>query len=147
MITKDGRDTPIEKLTPENYIVPAGEEKSYHVVIEVPAFDQRTGRRLSVPRVQKFGKKMFEAHVRTSLLKQGYQLTILHDPTEWIKEQQAKAAQAKAEKAQAAAAAKEAEKAKMKAEIIAELKAQGLIVTGDSTEDKKPGRAKKKETE
>ena len=32
MITKDGRDTPIEKLTAENYIVPKGEEKDYHAV-------------------------------------------------------------------------------------------------------------------
>ena len=35
MITKDGRDTPIEKLTAENYIVPKGEEKDYHAVITI----------------------------------------------------------------------------------------------------------------
>ena len=61
---------PIEKLTPENYIVPKGEERFYHVVIEVEQFDQKTGKRLSRPRVQKFGKKMFEAHILASLRKQ-----------------------------------------------------------------------------
>lgn len=122
MITKDGRDTPIEKLTPENYIVPKGEERSYHAVIEVELYDSKTGRKLSKPRVQKFGKKIFDTHVRASLLKQGYKVTILHDPTEWLKAQQAKAAedaQARAKAKQerfdaavAAAVAKELAKAK-----------------------------------
>lgn len=104
MITKDGRDTPIEKLTPENYIVPKGEERSYHAVIEVKQFDPKTGVRISRPRVQKFGKKTFETHVQSSLQKQGYDILILHDPNVWIKEQQALAA-AKA-KADAEAKAK-----------------------------------------
>ncbi len=104
MITKDGRDTPIEKLTPENYIVPKGEERSYHAVIEVKQFDPKTGVRISRPRVQKFGKKTFETHVQASLQKQGYDILILHDPNVWIKEQQALAA-AKA-KADAEAKAK-----------------------------------------
>ena len=109
MITKDGRDTPIEKLTAENYIVPKGEEKDYHAVIEVVQFDQKTGKRISQPRVQKFGKKIFEAHVANSLRKQGYTVTILHDPNVWLKEQAAKAEQAKAE-AEAAKAKAEQEK-------------------------------------
>lgn len=127
MITKDGRDLPIEMLTAENYIVPKGEEKDYHAVIEVRQFDQKTGKRLSKPRVQKFGRKAFEGHILSSLRKQGYEITILHDPNDWIKANKAKlAAQAKA-KAEAAAQAKEAEKAAMKAEIIAELKAAGMF--------------------
>lgn len=93
MITKDGRDTPIGNLTPENYIVPKGEEKSYHCVIEVVQFDQKTGKRISKPRVQKFGKKMFESSVLASLKKQGYTVTILHDPNFWMKEQQEKGAE------------------------------------------------------
>lgn len=141
MITKDGRDLPIEKLTAENYIVPKGEEKDYHAVIEVRQFDQKTGRRLSTPRVQKFGRKAFEAHILASLRKQGYEVTILHDPNDWIKENQAKlAAQAKAKadaQAKAIAEAKAAEKAAMKAEIIAELKAQGLLAeTAEETSKK-----------
>lgn len=147
MITKDGRDLPIEKLTAENYIVPKGEEKDYHAVIEVRQFDQKTGRRLSIPRVQKFGRKAFEAHILASLRKQGYEVTILHDPNDWIKENQAKlAAQAKAKadaQAKAIAEAKAAEKAAMKAEIIAELKADGLLKTQDDAEEAPKKGAKK----
>lgn len=95
MLTKDGRDTPIERLTPENYIVPAGEERYYHVVIEVKQFDPKTGRRISKPRVQKFGKKSFDAGIRTSLQKQGYDLLILHDPTAWLRENREKAEMSK----------------------------------------------------
>lgn len=98
MITKDGRDTAIENLTASNYAVPKGEERYYHAVIEVKQFDPKTGKRLSTPRVQKFGKKIFETSVLANLKKQGYEVTILHNPNEWIKEQQTKAAeQAKAE--------------------------------------------------
>lgn len=99
MLTKDGRDTPIDKLTPENYIVPQGEERSYHCVIEVKQFDPRTGKRLSHPRVQKFGAKMFNSHVRASLLKEGYDITILHDPTEWLKKYKAALAERRQAKA------------------------------------------------
>ena len=116
MITKDGRDTPIEKLTPELYIVPKGEELSYHAVIEVVQYDPKTGKKLSRPRVQKFGKKMFETSVMASLRKQGYTVTILHDPNTWIKEQQGKAAKAKADEI---AAKKAAEKAKFDAAVDA----------------------------
>ena len=107
MITKDGRDTAIENLTPENYIVPKGEEMSYHAVIEVVQFDPKTGKKLSKPRVQKFGKKMFEAHVGDSLRKQGYTITVLHDPNVWIKEQQAVAAAKAKEQAEAKAKAEQ----------------------------------------
>ena len=78
MITKDGRDTRIEDLTAENYIVPKGEERFYHCIIEVVQYDAKTGKKLSKPRVQKFGKKTFESIVEASLKKQGYSLTILH---------------------------------------------------------------------
>ena len=79
----------ILELTPENYKVPKGEERSYHCVIECVEFDRKTGKRLSVPRIQKFGAKMFEAHVYSSLKKQGYNVTILHDPKKWLKEHEA----------------------------------------------------------
>lgn len=146
MITKDGRDLPIEKLTAENYIVPKGEEKDYHAVIEVKEFDRKTGRRLSTPRVQKFGRKAFESHILASLRKQGYEITILHDPNDWIKANQAKLAEqakAKAEaQAKAIAEAKEAEKAAMKAEIIAELKAAGMLNVSAEESQKKGGKKK-----
>ena len=149
MITKDGRDLPIEKLTAENYIVPKGEEKDYHAVIEVREFDRKTGRRLSVPRVQKFGRKAFENHIQASLRKQGYDITILHNPNDWIKENQAKLeAQAKAKlesQAEALKAEKEAQKAAMKAEIIAELKSEGLLAESAEETSKKGGKKTPKE--
>ena len=116
MITKDGRDTPIERLTPDNYIVPKGEERAYHAVIEVKQFDPKTGKRISQPRVQKFGKKSFESHIADSLRKQGYDILILHDPNAWIKEQQAKATER--EKAEAEAK-KKAEQEKFDAAVAA----------------------------
>ena len=116
MITRDGRDTPIEKLTAENYIVPKGEEKSYHCVIEVVQFDPKTGQRISTPRIQKFGRKTFETSVRSSLQKQGYTVTILHDPTAWLAEQQAKAAESAKARIEAA---KKAEQERFDAAVAA----------------------------
>lgn len=143
MITKDGRDTPIEKLTPDIYIVPKGEEMSYHAVIEVVQYDPKTGKKLSKPRVQKFGKKMFETHVLNSLKKQGYTVTVLYDPNVWIKEQQAKAAQSRAAKAKA-----EQEKfdAAVAAAVAKELaKMQAAKEQAEPAETKKPGRPAKGE--
>lgn len=150
MLTKDGRDMPIEKLTPENYIVPKGEERFYHAVIEVKQFDPKTGKRISRPRVQKFGKKMFETIVNESLRKQGYEIVILHDPNEWIKEQQAKAEQMRKEH-EAAKAKAEQEKfdaavAEAVAKALAQQAAKAKAEQADPAESKKPGRpAKEKE--
>lgn len=143
MITKDGRDTAIEKLTPDNYIVPKGEEMTYHAIIEVVQFDPKTGKRLSKPRVQKFEKKIFETHVWASLKKQGYTITILHDPNEWIKAEQAKAV----EKAKQQAAAKaKAEQAKFDAAVAAAVAKELAKMKAADGENKKPGRpAKEKE--
>lgn len=107
MITKDGRDLPIESLTPDNYLVPAGEEKSYHCVIEVVQYNQKTGEKISRPRVQKFGKKIFESVVESSLRKQGYKVIILHDPNDWLKEQAVKRAEAAKKAAEDKAKAEE----------------------------------------
>lgn len=149
MITKDGRDTPIEKLTAENYIVPTGEEKDYHAVIEVVQYDPKTGKRLSRPRVQKFGKKIFEAHVADSLRKQGYTVTILHDPNVWLKEQAAKREQAAKE---AAAAKAKAEQERFDAAVAAAV-AKALAAKEKADADaqqepaKKPGRPAKETKE
>lgn len=144
MITKDGRDTPIEKLTPENYIVPKGEERSYHAVIEVKQFDPKTGVRLSRPRVQKFGKKTFETHVQMSLQKQGYDILILHDPNVWIKEQQALAAAKK--KADAEAKAK-AEQEKFDAAVAAAVAKALAEKEKAEPAPKKPGRQPKEQND
>lgn len=130
---------PVEKLTPENYIVPKGEERFYHVVIEVRQFDPKTGKRISRPRVQKFGKKMFEAHIQASLRKQGYDIVVLHNPNEWLKENQAKAAQAAKEQEEAKA---KAEKEKFDAAVAA---AVAKELAKREAAAKKPGRPAKEE--
>lgn len=148
MITKDGRDTPIEKLTPENYIVPKGEEMHYHAVIEVRQFDPKTGKRISRPRVQKFGKKIYESHVGESLRKQGYTVAILHDPNVWMAEQKAKAEQMERELAEQKA---KAEQEKFDAAVAAAVaKALAERETADNRPEtvqqtKKPGRPAKAE--
>ena len=135
MIAKNGRDLPIEQITSENYVVPSGEEHVYHVKIEVKQFNSKTGERISRPRIQKFGMKIWESSVRDSLRKQGYTMEILHDPNTWIAENRAQIESLKAQK-------RESEKAALKAEILAELKASGIIPDIETTE-KKSGRPKK----
>lgn len=135
MIAKNGRDLPIEQITSENYVVPSGEEHVYHVKIEVKQFNSKTGERISRPRIQKFGMKTWESSVRDSLRKQGYTMEILHDPNTWIAENRAQIERLKAQK-------RESEKAALKAEILAELKASGIIPDIETTE-KKSGRPKK----
>lgn len=142
MLTKDGRDTPIEKLTADNYIVPRGEEKDYHAIIEVVQYDPKTGVKLSKPRVQKFGRKTFENHVQASLRKQGYAVTILHDPNQWLKEQAVKAA-AKA-KADAEAKAK-AEQERFDAAVAAAV--AKALAEREKAEPKKSGRPAKETKE
>lgn len=140
------KDVAITDVTPENYIVPSNEQHLYHCVIEVRKFDSETGKRLSVPRIQKFGKKSFENGILDALKKQGYTITVLHDPNEYVKAQaeEKAAADAKA-KAEAEAKAKAEEKAELKAEILAELKAAGVIPAEPAKETKaedKPGAKK-----
>lgn len=103
------KDVAITDVTPENYIVPSNEQHLYHCVIEVRNFDSETGKRLSVPRIQKFGKKSFENGILDALKKQGYTITILHDPNEYVKAQAEEKAAADA-KAKAEAEDKPGEK-------------------------------------
>lgn len=150
------KDVAITDVTPENYIVPSNEQHLYHCIIEVRKFDSETGKRLSVPRIQKFGKKSFENGILDALKKQGYTITVLHDPNEYVKAQaeekaaqtaaQQKAAEGKAAAdAKAKAEAKAEEKAALKAEILEELKAAGVIPAEPAKETKaedKPGAKK-----
>lgn len=137
--TKDGqiKDVNILDVTPENFIVPKGEEDCYHCRIEVKKFNQDTGERISKPRMQVFGKKFFESFGLHNLRKQGFTVDVMHDPNKWLQENEAKLeaekqkraeAEAKA-KAEAAETEKKAMKEAMKAEILAELKAEGLLTT------------------
>ena len=151
------KDVAIIDVTPENYIVPDNEKHLYHCVIEIKKFDSETGERLSIPRIQKFGKKGYENSIADNLKKQGYTITVLHDPNEYVKAQaeekaartaaQQKAAEEKAAadakaKAEAEAKAKAEEKAALKAEILAELKAAGVIPAEPAKETKADAKAK-----
>lgn len=146
------KDVAITDVTPENYIVPSNEQHLYHCIIEVSKFDSETGKRLSVPRIQKFGKKSFENGILDALKKQGYTITVLHDPNEYVKAQaeekaartaaQQKAAAGAKAKAEAEAKAKAEEKAALKAEILAELKAAGVIPAEPAKETKADAKAK-----
>ena len=144
------KDVAIIDVTPENYIVPDNEKHLYHCVIEIKKFDSETGKRLSIPRIQKFGKKGYENSVADNLKKQGYTITVLHDPNEYMKakaeaDEKAKAEKAKADakaKAEADAKARAEEKAAWKAEILAELKAAGVIPATTANEAKADAKAK-----
>lgn len=135
------KDVNILDVTPENFIVPKGEEDCYHCRIEVKKFNQDTGERISKPRMQVFGKKFFESFGLHNLRKQGFTVDVMHDPNKWLQENEAKLEaekQKKAEagakaKAEAAEAEKKAMKEAMKAEILAELKAEGLLATAEKS--------------
>lgn len=143
MRTEEGqiKDVNILDVTPENFIVPKGEEDCYHCRIEVKKFNQDTGERISKPRMQVFGKKFFESFGLHNLRKQGFTVDVMHDPNKWLQENEAKLEaekQKKAEagakaKAEAAEAEKKAMKEAMKAEILAELKAEGLLGTAEKS--------------
>lgn len=157
MRTKDGRDLPVLDITADNYIVPQGEEMTVHAKIEVRQFDPKTGNRISTPRIQKFGMKEWQSVMQSSLRKQGYTVEILHDPFKFAQEHAAQVAAAQAAKAKAAQEAAEAKKAaelaaikeQAKAELMAELKAAGVIPqTQDGTQEtKRPGRPSSKDKE
>ena len=140
------KDVSILEVTPENYIVPKGEEGVYHCRIEQKSFNASTGERQSRPRIQKFEPKMWPMLSRNLKL-QGWTVEVMHDPTEWIKQQEEKAAMTEAERIrqrqEAEAQRKAEEKAALKAEIIAELKKAGMIAE-PKTEPKTGGSNKKK---
>lgn len=157
MRTKDGRDLPVLEITADNYIVPQGEEMTVHAKIEVRQFDPKTGNRISTPRIQKFGMKEWQSVMHSSLRKQGYTVEILHDPFKFAQEHAAQVAAAQAAKAKAAQEAAEAKKAaelaaikeQAKAELMAELKAAGVIpqTQDGAQETKRPGRPSSKDKE
>lgn len=140
------KDVPLIEVTRENYIVPQGEENTYHCRIEQTQFHPRTGKRLSVPRIQKFDAKIF-ASIQRTLKMQGWDVEILYDPTEFLKEQEAKIAEMKQltyqQRKELEAARKKQEREAMKKEILEELKAEGLLNTGKTTEPKTGGSKKK----
>lgn len=79
------KDVEILDVTTENYIVPENEKHLFHVKIEQKAFNQNTGKRLSKPRVQKFGVKMYN-RILDDLQRQGFSIEVLYNPTEYLKQ-------------------------------------------------------------
>ncbi len=124
------KDVPIVEVTAENYIVPRGEEDTYHCKIEQTQFNQRNGKRLSRPRIQKFEAKMY-AQIARNLRLQGWDIEVLHDPTEFLAAREAKRAELRdltyKQRQEQEAKRKESEKKALKDEILAELKAAGML--------------------
>ena len=124
------KDVPILEVTPENYIVPKGEEGTYHCRIEQRQFNPRTGQRLSKPFIQKFEPKTWAATAR-NLRQQGWDIEVLYDPSEFLAEREAKRAEMRdltfKQRQEAEAKRKAAERKALKDEILAELKAAGML--------------------
>ena len=91
------KDVRLTEVTPENYIVPEGEECEYHVLQEVVQFSPRTGKRLSTPRVQKYDAKIWQTIMQRQLKVCGYTTTILYDPTDYLKKKEERERQVRAE--------------------------------------------------
>ena len=124
------KDVPIVEVTPENYIVPKGEEDTFHCKIEQTQFNPRNGKRLSRPRIQKFEAKMYPSVAR-NLRQQGWDIEVLYDPTEFIAEREAKRAQLRdltfQQRKEQEEKRKAAERKALKDEILAELQAAGML--------------------
>lgn len=82
------KDVDLVEVNKDNYIVPENEKHVYHLLIEQRKFDGNTGKRLSRPRIQKAGKKMFETNLQHNLPKQGYTIDILWNPNTYLQEQE-----------------------------------------------------------
>lgn len=124
-------------MTKDTYEVPASEKHLYHVKQELTEFDRSTGKRMSRPVIQKYGKRMFERVVYDDLKAQGYTIEVLHDPNEWLKAEaerkQTEAEMARINAEAEAQAAKEAEREAIKASVLAELKEQGMIPSNEGS--------------
>ena len=124
------KDVPIVEVTAENYIVPRGEEDTYHCKIEQTQFNPRNGKRLSKPRIQKFDAKMY-AQVARNLRQQGWDIEVLYDPSEFLAEREAKRAEMRdltfKQRQEMEAKRKQAERQALKDEILAELHAAGML--------------------
>ena len=133
-------------VTKDNYIVPRGEEDTYHCIIEQKQFNQRNGKRISKPRIQKFDAKMFPLLSR-NLRQQGWDVEIIYDPTEYLAEREEKRREQQemtfAQRKEAEAKRKAAEREALKKELLAELKEMGMLKTTAPKEPKTDGSKKK----
>ena len=134
------KDVPIVEVTPENYIVPKGEEDTFHCVIEQTQFNPRNGKRMSKPRIQKFDAKMYPTVAR-NLRQQGWDIMVLYDPTAFLAEREAKRQQMQEmtyqQRKEAEEKRKAAERKALKDEILAELKEAGMLKKEPKTDGSK----------
>lgn len=63
----------------KNYVPAANERHLIHAEMEIVAYHQATGQKISVPTVQKFNTKEWP-QVEKMAPSQGYTITILFDP-------------------------------------------------------------------
>ena len=137
------KDVPIVEVTAENYIVPRGEEDTYHCKIEQTQFNPRNGKRLSRPRIQKFDSKMY-AQVARNLRQQGWDIEVLYDPSEFLAEREAKRAEMRdltfKQRQEAEAKRKAAERKALKDEILAELREAGMLKAPAKSGNSKGGK-------
>ena len=115
------KDVPLSQVTAANYIVPKGEERSWHVIQEKKEFDRNTGKQLSRPVLQKYDTKCYP-QTRKYLMDAGYTITVLHDPIKWAQANPQR--KATHQGVGMSAAERAAMKAAMKAEVLAELKTE-----------------------
>ena len=126
------KDVDLLEVTKDNYIVPENEKGVYHLKLEQRKFDANSGKRLSRPRIQKCGKKMFELNLQHNLPQQGYTIEILWNPNTYLQEvEEQKKIKASIKKAEA--------EAKMQERIDAAVEA--------AIEKKSKSRSKKTENE
>ena len=112
------KDVDLVEVNKDNYIVPENEKNVYHLLIEQRKFDGNTGKRLSRPRIQKAGKKMFEQNLQYNLPKQGYVIEILWNPNTYLQElEEQKKIKASIKKAEAEAKMQEKIEAAVEAVI------------------------------
>ena len=125
------KDVPLKEVTADNYIVPQREERFWHVLQERVEYDRTNGKKLSRPVLQKYDRKSYPTTLKY-LKDAGYTVTLLHDPVEWEKKNEAaridalrKQAENKvqAEK-QRLKAERNALKDEIRKELLAEMKAE-----------------------
>lgn len=140
------KDVSLLEVTAENYIVPRGEEDTYHCRIEQTQFNPRNGKRVSRPRLQKFEAKMYPSIARV-LRQQGWDIDVLYDPTAYLQEQEARRQEMQdmsyQQRKEAEERRKAAERQALKAEILAELKEAGLLKGETKRQEPKTGGSKK----
>lgn len=108
---------PYDDLTPENYKVPKGEERFYHVVLETPLYDQTTGVRLSMPVLVKWNDKEGRKELEMAKFQKQLKVKILHDPNEWLKMMRQKVEAQKANSQPVTLSEKDAEIERLKREL------------------------------